>query len=136
MGGDETGVPWKDWAWQCWNDRYGTKAPWLAKDFVILAKALSAFEDEATARAAWTAFLASEDPFYAGHEPGKFLASLGRWIPKQPRQRRDPMNESDDYKRRAAALVRIHREVAVDEAIPSDGKRTEVSRRFREEFPG
>ena len=132
LGGDQNGLAFRDWAFICWRDRYGTKAPWLPKDFVILARALAAFEDEATARAAWTAFLDSQDPFYAGHEPGKFLVSLSRWGAKaKPRPSRKP--SEDDV--RTVALIRIHREVSQDPNIPESGKRDECSRRYREIFP-
>lgn len=137
LHGDPNGLPFKDWAWEEWRDKYGVKAPWLGKDFVVMANALKALGDEATARAAWTAFLASDDLFYQGHEPGKFLASLSRWAAKtKPKSaRRDKMHEDPKWAERKAALLQIYREVAADASIPETEKRDECSRRFRERFP-
>jgi hypothetical protein len=138
MGGDSNGVPFKDWAFKEWGDKYGVKAPWMPVDFIKLAKARAQFESEDLARAAWTAYLNNQEPFFAGHDPGRFLSNLSRFIvrAKPKKLHRDPMREDDIWSRKTAALIRIHREVACDDTIPNEKKRDECSRRFREEFPG
>ena len=135
LAGDPIGVPFNDWAFIEWGEKYGTKAPWGKVEFIALATALSRFESETIARGAWTNYLACDDPFYRGHSPRLFLASLGRWTPKVPRARRDKMQPDDIWKQKADALVRLHKEVNEDESIPELRKRDEVSRRFKEEFP-
>ena len=134
IGGDSNGVPFHTFCFEEWKSKYGTKPPWLKVDYIELAKARTTFESEDIARAAWQKFLASDDPFYAGHEPRKFLSSLGRWVPKQ-RLRRDKMRDDGPWAERTAALVELHRQVNADDSIPEAGKRDEVSRRFRERFP-
>ena len=63
-----------------WAARYGLKPPWGAKEYVALSTARKRLPDDARAHAAWAAFLACEDPFYQGHEPGLFLARLSKFL--------------------------------------------------------
>jgi hypothetical protein len=130
LGGDEAGWPFKDWAYQLWFDKYRVKPPWLTADYVSLSKALKISESEAVARAAWKAYLASDDDFYQGHSPRKFLYSIDRWtvkaVPKPERK------ETFPGAARAAAMARVVAEVSRDESIPESEKRAEMSRRWRE----
>ena len=136
MGGDSNGVPFKDFAWEEWKAKYGTSPPWGKVEFIILAEARHRIDTEELARTAWTKFLASPVPFFAGHEPKKFLASLSQWVAASvPRLRRDKMQEDGPWADRTAALVELHRSVNADDSIPEAGKRNEISRRFRERFP-
>jgi hypothetical protein len=137
MGGDSNGVPFKDFAWEEWKSKYGTSPPWGKKEFVQLADARSRLDTEQLSREAWAKFLADADPFYTGHEPGKFLFSLSRWVAKAvPKQlRRDKMQTDDKWAERTNYLIQLHKEVNADDSIHELGKRSEVSRRFRERFP-
>ena len=137
LGGDENGVLFKDWAWEEWKAKYGTSPPWSKKEFAQLADARHRIDTEQVAREAWTKFLASTDEFYAGHEPGKFLYSLSRWVAgvAAKRPRRDKMQEDGPWADRTACLVELYRKVNADDSISEAKKRDEVSRRFREQFP-
>jgi hypothetical protein len=137
LGGDENGQPFKDWAFEEWRSKYSVKPPWLTKQFVALAGALKVSESEEVARAAWSSYLASTDPFYEGHPPTKFLQSIDRWTVKaKPRNlHRDKMRDDDPWAQRTKALQRIYAEVHADPSIHELDKRSECSRRFREEFP-
>ena len=134
LHGDSNGPAFKDWAWQEWNDKYGLEAPWLVKDFVSLASALKALKgDEPVARAAWSLYLADNDPFYLGHSPAKFLSSLARWTVKAAK-RTSVVKRSESFPgaARAAEMVRILREVEADASIPQPMKRDEAAKRWRE----
>ena len=136
MGGDSNGVAWKDFCWEEWKAKYGTSPPWGKIEFIVLAETRHRIDTEDLARAAWTKFLASPNPFFQGHEPKKFLASLSQWVAAAvPRLRRDKMQEDPAYAGRAEALIRIHAEVAKDDSIPSSEKQNVCSRRFKEMFP-
>ena len=136
LGGDENGVLFKDFAWESWKDRYGTSPPWGPKEFKILHEARHRIDTEQVARDAWAKYLNSTDEFYTGHEPGKFLSSLSRWVARSvPRMRRDKMQPDDIWKQKADALIRLHGEVRADSTIPESEHQNEVSRRFRLQFP-
>ena len=136
IGGDGNGVLFKDFCWEEWKAKYGTSPPWRNKEFAQLADARHRIDTEQVARDAWTKFLADPEPFYAGHEPGKFLSSLSRWVAKSvPRQRRDKMQMDDKWSERTNYLVQLHKEVNADDSIHELKKRDEVSRRFKERFP-
>ena len=130
IGGDPNGVPFKDWAWSEWRDKYGVKPPWGAREFTNLAAARSRFDDEALARAAWTVYLANTEPFYEGHGPGKFLFDLGKWTAKAPRPVPKPSDEKSAILKRAAAMAAVVREVHADDAIPQPMKQDEMKRRW------
>lgn len=129
IGGDLHAPAFKDFCHQEWKDKYGIKPPWLAKDYVCLANVLRVVDDP-VARAAWKAYLASDDDFYQGHSPRKFLSSIDRWtvkaVPKVERK------ETFPGAARAAAMARVVAEVSRDESIPESEKRAEMSRRWRE----
>lgn len=86
MGNGSVTKPFAAYAHDRWREVYGTKPPWLRKDYIKLEAAHKAIGDADVARAAWDRFLAETDFFYQGHEPGKFLAQLSRWVPKQPKR--------------------------------------------------
>ena len=136
MGGDSNGVPFHTFCWEEWKAKYGTSPPWGTREFVNLVEARKRIDTEQVARDAWTKYLASTDEFYAGHEPGKFLSSLSRWVAKSvPRQRRDKMREDGPWAERTNFLIQLHKEVNADDSIHELKKRDEVSRRFKERFP-
>lgn len=137
LGGDAVGVPFRVFYYESWKNHYHVKPPWLVKDFVALAAALKVSESEQVARGAFTAYLASTDPFYEGHSPTKFLKSIGRWtVRSRPRSmHRDKMRDDGPYAERTKALQVIHAEVDRDATIPKAEKRNEAARRFRERFP-
>lgn len=132
--GDENGVRWKDWVWEEWKAKYGTSPPWGKKEFSQLADARQRLDTEELARDAWRLFLASTDPFYEGHEPGKFLSSLTRWTGKAAKT---PPRRHNSFPgaARAAAMARIVAEVSKDDTIPVEQKRAEMSKRWKE-IPG
>ena len=132
MGGDPNGVPFKDWAWSEWRDKYGTSPPWRNKEFAQLADARSRLDTEQLAREAWMMFLASNEPFHEGHSPGQFLYSLSKMtaravkaIPKPKQAATFPGAE------RAAKMVEILREVEADATIPQAMKRDEMAKRWK-----
>ena len=132
IGGDPNGVPFKDWAWSEWRDKYGTSPPWRNKEFAQLADARSRLDTEQLAREAWMMFLASNEPFHEGHSPGQFLYSLSKMtaravkaIPKPKQAATFPGAE------RAAKMVEILREVEADATIPGPMKRDEMARRWK-----
>jgi hypothetical protein len=127
-GGDSNGWPFKDWAFEQWRAKYGTKPPWGKVDFIKLSTARERFDTEDLARAAWDAYLASTDEFYAGHDPGHFLSSLSRWVAKAPKA---PVRHSDADEARYAEMRRILREVERDPSIPEDKKRVEAAKRWK-----
>ena len=130
IGGDPNGVPFHAFAFVEWRDKYGVKPPWGKVEYMKLAAALKRFDEPEQARAAWLAFLADPDPYYQGHAPGLFIATLSKWtvkgIPKPaPRPEKFPGSE------RAAKMVAILREVEADATIPATMKRDEMARRWK-----
>jgi len=125
LGGDPNGLPFKDWAFETWREKYGTKPPWIPKDYAMLANALKAYGGEEYARAAWRAFLASEEPFYAGHEPRKFLASMGRW--SQPAKPQKQVGK-DIYSERLKIMQAVDRD---PQFTTEQQRRDEYARRAR-----
>jgi hypothetical protein len=132
MGGDSNGVPFKDFAWEEWKSKYGTSPPWGKKEFVQLYDARQRLDTEELARAAWTKFMQSTDPFHEGHSPGQFLYSLSKMtaravkaIPKPKQAATFPGAE------RAAKMVAILKEVEADDTIPATMKRDEMAKRWK-----
>lgn len=131
LGGDAAGVLFPVWAWEEWKSRYGTSPPWGKKEMAQLHEARQRLDTEQLAREAWMAFLTSTDPFYEGHEPGKFLSSLSRWTGRVAKKASKRPNAFPGAAR-AAAMARIVAEVSRDATIPLDQKRAEMSRRWKE----
>jgi len=133
MGGDRFGMPYQGFCWTCWNDKYGTKAPWMGVDYICLAKAHQAIGDDALARAAWERYLDSDDKFYEGHPPRLFLSSLNKWtaraVPKVQAATKPPKSEREE------TYLRLNLEVCGDPSIPRENRKAELSRRFRAIFP-
>ncbi len=130
--GDSNGVPFHVFCHDEWRDKHGDKPPWLAKDYTQLATALKALGGEEKARAAWRMFLASTDPFYEGHPPGKFLASMSRWVAKAKPQRQVEGEAVSAALKRAGLMAKIYAEVDRDPSIHEAEKKNEASRRCRE----
>lgn len=140
LNGDANGVQFKDFCFESWREKHGSKPPWGPKDYVLLANAHKRFEDEESSRRAWTAFLATDEPFLAGHDPGKFMLTISRWasILKPRLRRRDKMQIDDEWKAKGAALEVIYKAVYSEvewKGKSETEKRWECSRRFRERFP-
>jgi len=127
IGGDSTGVPYHVFCHDEWRDKYGIRPPWGNKEFAQLAQAYKRFENDGVARSTWKLYLASGDEFYQGHEPGKFLASLSRWIVKAPKPKKAA---SFPGAARAAAMAKVVREVHADPAIPGPMKQDEMKKRW------
>ena len=138
--GDENGVQFKDFCWEEWKAKYSTSPPWGKAEFVVLHEARQRLDTEDLARAAWTKFLASTDPFHEGHSPKKFLYSLSQMTARAlrgmpPRERRDKIQDDGPWADRTAYLIQLHKEVNADDSIHELKKRDEVSRRFKARFP-
>jgi len=128
--GDETAVPFKDWAFEEWRTKYGVKPPWGKREYTNLAAARSRFDTEELARAAWSTYLKNSEPFYEGHGPGKFLYDLGKWTAKVPK--RPQKQVEGEAVVRAQRMAKIYAEVERDASIPEAEKKNEASRRWKE----
>lgn len=128
LGGDAQGVLFKDYCWAEWQAEYGYKPTWRDKEFKQLHDALSRFEDEETARMAWSIFMKCKDEFFKGHSPGKFLVDLGRWMPK--RRNRTQAQEQGELAARAIRMAKIAAEVDADPAVPRGARKDEYKRRW------
>jgi len=139
LGGDQTGIPFRVFCWEEWKAKYRTSPPWGKKEFAQLHEARARIDTEQLAQEAWTKFMASTDSFHEGHSPGQFLYSLSKMTARAAqaatRMHRDGMRADPGYAERTKALQRIYAEVYKDDSIHEMDKRSECSRRFREEFP-
>ena len=132
MGGDKNGVLFRDFAWQSWLDKYGTSPPWGKREFANLHEARSRIDTEQVARDAWKAFLDNQEPFFAGHQPGKFLLELGRFVAKAALKPTPRKQRSFPGAARAAAMAAVVREVTYDNTIPDSMKQNEMKKRWAE----
>ena len=126
LGGDAVGVSFKDWAFEQWREKYGTKPPWGKVEYISLATALERLDTEDEARAAWDAYLACDEPFYQGHAPRLFLRDLGKWVGRYKRPK--PVEQEDPVR---ARMLKILLEVERDPSIPEDKKRLEAAKRWK-----
>ena len=130
LGGDENGIPFKDFCFEEWRAKYGVKPPWMKKDYMILAAALKTLGDEAQARSCWKSFLQNKDPFNFGHSPGKFVFNLSMWAavaPKPPQPKSKSRN--DELLDR---MAQAQAEVWKNDGIPLAMKRTAAKQKWEE----
>jgi len=134
LHGDADGVPWADFCFQEWRETHGFDPPWSKLEYVKLNLALKRLNSEDVARAAWKAFLDSDDQYSEGHAPGLFLATLAKWTvraAKKKPQKQVGSGVAAIYAARAELL----REIERDPRFPSvREQRDEYSRRVKE-FP-
>ena len=133
MGGDSNGVLFKDYCWQEWKDKYGTKPPWKTKEFTQLADARSRFDDEDLARSTWNTFLKSEDPFHEGHSPGQFLYSLSKMTARAAKVKPQKQVEGEGVSRLLRRMAEIAAEVDKDHTIPESERQNEYKKRWAAE---
>ena len=66
----------RDWAMSHWERGHGEKPPWGPPEFKCLRTGFKRLEDPKTS---WLNFLATEETYFSGHSPKKWVADLGRF---------------------------------------------------------
>ena len=80
-----------DWAYEQWTTEHGAEPTWGKVEWASLNRAIK--RSGTTFRGRWTAYLANTEPFYAGHNPRKFILDLDKWAATAAPLRRQTHDE-------------------------------------------
>ena len=108
LAGDSDGVPWADFCFQEWRETHGFDPPWSKLEYVKLNLALKRLNSEDVARAAWKAFLDSDDQYSEGHAPGLFLATLAKWTVRAAKKKPQKRVGEDVYSERLKIMQAVY----------------------------